>query len=185
MALLALGSAPASAQEEVRRGSPAQRIPRIGLEIILGSASGVGMAYGGYLLGCSVYGSSGPGGCATTAGGLGALAGFTLGVPLGVMLGGAMLDGDGGALPTFLGTGLGVAAMIGGSIYLAQFSSPLPAPSIALLALPVVLGVAGYELTSHDSRTAAQAESRGRRASLMVVPTAVRDGFGVAVLYAE
>jgi hypothetical protein len=185
MVLIALLPAGASAQETTRPGSPLQRIPRIGVELVLGAAGGAGMAYGGFLLGCSL--EEGPAGAPPCSrfGGPGALAGLALGAPLGVMLGGALLDGDGGVLPTFLGTAAGMAAMFGGFWLLNHYSlQPTPlAP--ALLALPVLLGVVGYELTSHDSRTAAQAEGRGRRGSLTLVPTASRDGFGVVLRYAE
>lgn len=181
--LIAFAPDLASAQEPSRAGSPAQRIPRIGLELVLGTASGAGMAYGGFLLGCSLSGGASNSGC-PGSGATGAIAGLALGAPLGVMLGGALLDGDGEALPTFFGTGVGVAAMVGGFLFLTRISAPVTTYSPVLLALPLVAGILGYELSSHDSRTAAQAEARSRRASWMIVPTATRDGFGVAVLYA-
>lgn len=166
----------------VRASSPIQRIPRITAELVLGGASAAGMAYGGFQLGCALSDASiGSPGCAT-AGFYGGVTGFSLGIPIGVMLGGALLDGDGAVAPTILGAGLGLAAMVGALVWIkgnAPDVNPTP-----LVALPLVLAVIGYELSSHDSRSAAQAEAKGRRTALLVVPSAaiVRDGFVLEVL---
>ncbi|HVE81245.1 MAG TPA: hypothetical protein VND93_00290 [Myxococcales bacterium] len=165
----------------VRAGNPLQRIPRVTLEVVLGTASAAGMAFGGYQLGCAISGSD-----YTTAancgnpGIYGAGAGLALGIPLGVMLGGALLDGDGGLAPTLFGAGFGVAAMVGGLLFLQRSAPDLnPAP---LVVLPLAFAVVGYELSSHDSRAAAQAEAKGKRASLLIVPGAIRGGAAVSVL---
>ncbi|HEU4758986.1 MAG TPA: hypothetical protein VFT91_03290, partial [Dehalococcoidia bacterium] len=95
-----------------------------------------------------------------------------------------VLDGDGAVLPTAFGTGLGVVAAIGGAYFL-QVGAPdaNPAP---LIVLPLAFAVVGYELSSHDSRTAAQAEARGKRLSFRIAPSAAftRGGaaFGVSML---
>jgi len=158
------------------------RIPRITVELVAGAASGLGVAYGGYQLGCalsdptlSTCGQSGT---------YGAIGGFALGVPIGVMLGGTLLDGDGAVLSTAFGTLLGMAGALGG-LYYAQILFPDVNP-VPLIALPLVLAVVGYELSSHDSRTAAQAETRGKHLSWRILPMAAftRSGatFGVSLL---
>jgi hypothetical protein len=158
------------------------RIPRITVELVVGAASGLGVAYGGYQLGCALsdptLSSCGPSGT------YGAIGGFGLGVPIGVMLGGTLLDGDGAVLSTAFGTLLGMAGALGG-LYYAQILFPDANP-VPLIALPLVLAVVGYELSSHDSRTAAQAETRGKHLSWRILPTAAftRSGatFGVSLL---
>lgn len=158
------------------------RLPRIAAELVAGGVSGVGVAYGGYQLGCALsdptISSCGPSGT------YGAIGGFALGVPIGVMLGGTLLDGDGAVLSTAFGTLLGMAGALGG-LYYAQILFPDLNP-VPLVALPLVFAVVGYELSSHDSRSAAQAEARGKRLSLRILPTAAftRGGaaFGVTML---
>jgi len=157
------------------------RLPRITAELVFGGISGAGVAFGGYQLGCALSDpnitSCGPSGT------YGAIGGFALGVPIGVMLGGTLLDGDGAVLSTAFGTLLGVAGALGGLYYLQFFPDFNPTP---LIALPLAFAVVGYELSSHDSRTAAQAEARGKHLSLRILPTAAftRGGaaFGVSLL---
>jgi len=178
-------TAPASSPEAphpTRTFNPWVRIPRITAELVVGAVSAVGVAYGGYQLGCALsdpnISSCGP------AGTYGAIGGFALGVPIGVMLGGSLLDGDGAVLSTAFGTLLGMAGALGGLYYLQILIpdfNPLP-----LIALPLVFAVVGYELSSHDSRSAAQAEARGKRLSLRILPTAAftRGGaaFGISMI---
>ncbi|HEY8208499.1 MAG TPA: hypothetical protein VIG99_13505 [Myxococcaceae bacterium] len=172
---------PFAPKEPVERPAPTfdlvRRLPRITAELLLGGGSALGMAYGGYQLGCSL--SSDP---VTTAcgqyGAYGAVSGFALGIPIGVMLGGALADGDGWLLSTVFGTGLGMATALGVSYLLRETPGLNPLP---LLLLPLTFAVAGYELTSHDSRAAAQAEARGRRLALRVLPMAAVTPGGAAL----
>jgi hypothetical protein len=160
-----------------RAFTPLIRIPRITAELVVGGASALGVAYGGYQLGCALSGDPYGASCGAT-GTLGALSGFALGIPIGVMLGGSLLDGDGAITSTALGTLLGVAAGLGGLYYiqvLAPEANPLP-----LALLPLAFAVVGYELSSHDSRTATQAEARGKHFSLRITPTAAFTHHGAA-----
>ena len=154
-----------------------RRLPRMTAELVLGSASALGMAYGGYQLACSISSDPTTFACGQY-GTYGAVAGFALGLPIGVMLGGALVDGDGAVLATVFGTGLGMAAALGAAYFLVDVPGVNPIP---FLLLPLGLAVAGYELTSHDSRAAAQAAARGKHASLQIAPTATFTPGGAAL----
>lgn len=146
-----------------------RRFPRITTELVLGGVSAVGMAYGGYQLGCALSTEPPIGSVCGQYGAYGAVAGFALGIPIGVMLGGALLDGDGALLSTVFGTGLGMATALGISFALRDSPGVNPLP---LLLIPMAFAVIGYELTSHDSRAAAQAEARGKRLAFRIAPMA-------------
>jgi len=161
---------PAAAERPIRPMNPLHRVPRISVELLLGGASALGLAYGGWQLGCALGGGGFGSSNCVIAGFYGGAAGLTLGIPIGVMLGGALLDGDGAILPTIFGTGLGVITTLGVLFVMATIAPGVdPAPA---LVIPLVFGVVGYELSSHDSRAAWQAESRGKRLSLRIAPSA-------------
>jgi hypothetical protein len=175
-------SDPFAPTEPLERPPPSfdlvRRFPRFVAETALGGGSAIGMAYAGYQLGCALSTDPFNGSACGQYGAYGAVAGFALGVPIGVMLGGALLDGDGAVLSTVFGTGLGMATALGTSYLLRDVPGINPVP---LLLFPLGFAVIAYELTSHDSRAAAQAEARGKHLAFRITPMAAVTPRGAAL----
>lgn len=78
----------------------------------------------------------------------GAVLGFAVGAPIGVLVSGLIFDGDGSIWATLLGDVLGLA--VGATATLIGGLEGIP----LCFALPLAGSVLGYEGTSHDSRAA-------------------------------
>jgi len=167
---------------EVIRDEPpsdGRRVGRMFLEAGLGLVGMTVGAIGGALLGlapCTGGGSSSSGGLggeciATIAGGMVLGAGF--GTPAGITLAGMALDGNGGYGWTLLGTSAGflLAGAMAGSLDDGD-------DTYALVVLPLIGGIAGYELSSDTSASYAERHARPQMQA-SVAPT--RGGAAVSV----
>ncbi len=131
--------ATAASQEE-----PPGRFKRIAWSLGFGAVSGAAIAVVGGVLGASVRGPQlQPMGNGWT----GAALGFIVGAPIGVLIAGAIFDGNGAWWATVLGDLAG--ALVG--LAAVGFGGAEGTP--VLFSLPLVGSVLGYELTSVANRT--------------------------------
>jgi hypothetical protein len=164
----------------VYRKPPPSRFVRGSLEGAAGVGTGLVGAIAGGLTGVAVGVAIGDEFAGILFGSLGAAGGYLVGVPIGVFWVGSAMDGNGAVWATIVGELVGLLAA--GS-FVAAYSQVAPfdasLPSLAMLGLPSLGAVLGYELTSDRSRREAN-ENRGVQAVRPVVtPTA--DGRGAAL----
>ncbi|MHB8878655.1 MAG: hypothetical protein ACYC8T_33565, partial [Myxococcaceae bacterium] len=130
------------------RAEPPSRGSRIGVEIGLGYAAGAALGLTGLAVGCAALSSSGSWGCVFGALG-GVVIGAGAGLSLGVYLGGRLRGGDGWYIATLGGELIGLIAVVG----LMQVDPNSSLGAIALLTLPLLGAIGGYELTSGERNT--------------------------------
>lgn len=140
--------------------------------------AGAGLALGvsgGFVLGLGGLGL----GIATDAGFatigymvIGGLIGYAVGIPIGVMIAGNAMQGNGKVVAVILGEILGTVAAIAVTIPVANSGGSGAAPLLMFATLPVLGSVLGYELTSDASRF----EQQGMTLRPAVTPS--RDGRG-------
>ncbi len=123
---------------------PPGRIKRVAWSLAFGAVSGVAVAIVGGVLGGSVRGAQlKPIGNGWAGAGLG----FIVGAPIGVLLAGAIFDGNGAWWAAVLGD------LAGGLVGLAAVGFGGAEGTPVLFSLPLVGSVLGYELTSAANRT--------------------------------
>lgn len=144
------------------------RPARATLTSLAGLGGGVGLALGAgalfALIGVAAYpGSDAPLYFAI----FGVAAGWVVGIPLGVMLAGRALDGNGKVWGAILGM---LAGNLAAGVMSGAFAAAAPAiGAFAVFTFPAIGSAIGYELTSDPSRRAAEARQRGI-GSLELVP---------------
>ncbi|MFZ5470930.1 MAG: hypothetical protein ACOZIN_16000 [Myxococcota bacterium] len=150
---------------------------RIGLELLLGGLGEMGLGVVGAYTGCAVTPPTGDVfGCLGAAVG-GALIGGTIGAALGVTAAGALFGREG----LFIGAlGGSVIGLLSGGLLIAALASANDAGAVvggvALLTLPVVGAIVGYEWTS----TGDQPQRLPSRALFVPTAASTRDGRGVS-----
>jgi len=151
---------PSAACKGAVRDVSAHRVPRIGLEILLGAATGATLGATGFYIGNNgSFDMSEPYPAAGTLGVIGALGGLGTGV----FLGGELLGGDGSLFFTFLGLFGGTALSIPvGFLVTDPDANQAWRDVVAIgvgIAFPLTGAILGYELTSPNHRNARRSQS--------------------------
>ncbi|WP_426754420.1 GlsB/YeaQ/YmgE family stress response membrane protein [Myxococcus sp. Y35] len=154
-------------QAHARASDP---VPRIAVEFVAGTGGGIVAGtlglLAGYLVGASTVGCDE---CGIVAG-VGGLSGVLVGIPAGTWLGGRLMGGKGTFLGTAGGSLVGWGAMAIGSAVIGA-DEDNAGVTAALLLLPVVGAVTGYELSS-QSRASTPVSKREASRQVQVVPVA-------------
>jgi hypothetical protein len=142
-----------------------------GAGIVVGAAAGA--------LGFGIGLASGDIFVAAILGSFGLFGGWLGGIPLGVVLGGKLMDGNGSVLATIGGEAIGLVASLA-----LTAATPDGGGAVSVLVLPLAGAIAGYELTSDAS--ASQAAAQKGLQSLRPTITRTREGkpaFGLSLRF--
>lgn len=151
---------------------PPPRGARMAAEAGLGLVGAAALGFGTALLGFGLGAATGDGYGALALGALGGLTGWVVGLPIGVVFAGSLMDGNGKWYATVAGEAAGILI---GLLFTSSYTgySEFP-PLFTLVTLPLVGAVTGYELTSDHSASQAAAAKRMQTLRPTITPT--RDG---------
>lgn len=152
--------APEPAEPAVVQSSGMRSKPPLPLGVRVASESALGLAgafvggVGGVLLGVALA-PAGDGWAALGYGLLGGVVGWSVGLPIGVILGGKLARGTGKWYGAVLGEAVGL--LFGGLLASATAGGDGAVPGLLLIAMPLAGSVTGYELTSTPPAESARA----------------------------